>query len=417
MRRVQVEDDEGSILIALLGILIMTAIVTAGLVQIVVGNVVARHDHDFVMSLNAAETGLDKLLTQVRAAPYATSFAPVTATDAAHHSSYTATASGGSGHWTLTASGTSGTQRPVQRTISQHVDVQDLLANALFATTSLTLGGAAGASGVDRYDSAMSSAVCAADGSAQSMTYSAARMCTHATPALGTLGTNGPLTMVGGSLSNVSGVDIYNTGIAGYPNPLSTGRCVNDATTCAAVGGAVTLHEDPLSLPLSSQCANGVGAGAVAYDGSLALAGNAVYSFTDVTLNATAIANLGNLSGSTLVICFSGELNVVPTVPLNSVIQTAVPLRLAPRAPSTLILISTSGSPTVKLNAGLPLSSSLSAVVYAPNATCSATGHVDVYGVLVCATVTAPAGINVHYDTQLGTLPFDQPVVVSKWHE
>jgi hypothetical protein len=341
----------------------------------------------------------------------------VTGSDASTSTSWTASATGGSGHWVLTSTGTaSGSATRVSRTITQSVDVTSVLGStdAMFGTTSLTLGGGA-ANGVDTYDSAVDSSVCASDGSAQSMGYSGARMCTHRTPALGRVGTNGPLTIPGSALGNLDGADIYAVGTPGYPDPLDTGSCAGDATACSS--SKISTHPDAAAFPLSSQCSQGIGAGAAAYDGSLALAANAVYSFTNVTLNATAIANLANVSGSTLVICFSGQLDVVPTVPLNSAVQTVLPLRLAPRAPSTLILISTSGSPTVRLNAGLGLSTSLSAVLYAPNASCTATAHVDLYGAMVCGTVSAPSGINVHYDTEVASIPFDQSVTVSAWRE
>jgi Tfp pilus assembly protein PilX len=421
MDRFRGQDEDGNILIAMLGIVIVTFICLIGMTQMVLSEKVSRHDRNFEQALAAAETGLDKLLTQVRATPLVASVPPVTGSDAGTSTTYSAIATGGSGHWQLTSRGTAtGSSNTVTRTIVQKVDVDNLLAQPLFGTESVTIGGAGTASGVDVYDSAVSSSVCAANGSAQSMGYNGARMCTHATPALGQIGTNGPLTLPGAALSNVSGADIFDTGVAGYPDPDDKGTCVGDSAACAAVGTTVTKHEDPLDFPLSTLCANGVGAGAAAYDGSLALAANAVYSFTDVTLNATAIANLQNISGSQLVICFSGELDILPVLPINSTIETLVPLRLAPRAPSTLILISTapaSGKPTIKLNTGLAVASSVSAVIYAPNADCTATAHVDIYGALVCGTISAPSGINVHYDTEVGKIAFDQPITVSDWRE
>jgi hypothetical protein len=208
----------------------------------------------------------------------------------------------------------------------------------------------------------------------------------------------------------------------------------------------VALHEDRIDFPMSGLCQNGIGAGAAAYTGDLALAANAVYSFTDVTFNATAIANLDNLAGSTIIICFSGTLLIPPVVPVNLVPESLLPLKLAPRPPATLLFISTQapsgakpkvvfglptgvsvttaaeagaisvgGSAGLNLDLGLPVS--MSGVVYAPNADCTAHGHVDLYGAVVCGSLNAKAGMNVHYDTQLGHLPFDQPVRVSAWTE
>lgn len=405
--------DDGSIVMVLLGMMVLLMVITAALAQFLLVERVSRNDRDFEQALAAAETGLAQMVTAIRASPMAASVAPVSGTDATTRMSYAASAAGSNGHWLITATGhpTSGT-RPT-RTITQQVDVTGLLNQPLFGTTSVTVGGGS-ASAVDTYDSAVSSAVCSTTGAASSMTATDTRMCTPATPARGSVGTNGPLTFPGAALANVAGVDVYNAGVAGAPNPLNTGRCVADAATCSAA----RTHTSALSFPLSSLCANGIGAGTSSYTGSLALAANAVYSFRDVTLNATAVANLANLSGSTLVICFSGRLDIVPDVALNAVLTQALPARYAPRAPSTLLLIGVgSGTPTVRLNAGRSQPSMLSAVVYAPTATCTATEHVDLYGVLVCGTVTAPAGISVHYDTQVGALAFDQPVTVQNWRE
>lgn len=425
MNRLRVRrDDDGQVLVAMLGILIMTTVTLVGLAAVLMGQRSARFDTRFEQALSAAETGLDRMLTQVRATPFATSYAPVTGQDGA--SSWTVTASGTPGSWVLTSVGTSTDAKgSVSRRVRERVEVSDLLEHALFADTSLTLGGDADESGVDRYSTAVSSSVCGTSLLGTGLLSNGARMCTPASPGLGAMGTNGPLTMPGASLSGFDRVDVYDAGVAGYATADDRGRCVGDAAACAAVGGKVQLHEQRKKFPLSDLCQNGIGAGAAAYDGSLALAANAVYSFTDVTLNATAIANLGNLSGSTIVICFSGTLLVPPAVPLNFLPESLLPLRLAPRPPATLLLISTAQAgptpPRVELglpaglNLGLPVS--LSGVVYAPNATCTAHGHVDLYGAIVCGSMDARDGINVHFDTQLGDLPLDRPVTVSGWQE
>lgn len=424
LRAARSSGDDGQILIAMLGILALTTVVLVGLAAIISGQQSSRHDSRFERALAAAETGLDKLVTQVRATPYAPSFAPMSGSSG--QTSWSVSATGTPGHWVLTARGTSTDNKgTVTRTLREQVDTTDLLGYPLFADTALTLDGDPSNSGVDRYDSAVSSSVCGGSLLGTGLLSSGARMCTPASPALGAVGTNGALTMKGASLPNVSGADIYDTGVAGYADPDDQGRCVGDATTCAAVGGKVQLHEDEVDFPLSKLCQNGIGAGAGVYDGSLALAANAVYSFTDVTLNATAIANLDNLAGSTIVICFSGTLLIPPVVPLNLLPESLLPLKLAPRPPATLLLISTqapSGSkPKVEfglpagLNLGLPVS--MSGVVYAPNAECNAHGHVDLYGAVVCGSLNAEMGMNVHYDTQLGKLPFDQPIKVQAWKE
>jgi hypothetical protein len=100
-------------------------------------------------------------------------------------------------------------------------------------------------------------------------------------------------------------------------------------------------------------------------------------------------------------------------------VNTAVPLTYAPRPPSTLMLIdtSTSSSSTITIGDGINQETALSAVIYAPHATCTMSGHVDLYGAMICGSVNAPSGINVHYDQQLKTSTTMQTVTVSNWRE
>jgi hypothetical protein len=229
------------------------------------------------------------------------------------------------------------------------------------------------------------------------------------------------LTLDSTDLPKIGQADIDNAPAQGSTDPTATGKCGGDTGVCSAVGGQVQLNQERLEYPLSSLCANGIGGGATAFDGSTVLAANTVYSFSDVTLSANAVADLGNVANSRIVICFNGTLTLPPLVPLNSTPAPGHPLTLNPRPPTTLVLISTAGdNPVVSFGANLPDETAVSAVIYAPNATCTGTGHVDVYGVLICKSVTAPGGLDVHYDTQVDTFGnsmFDRSVTVSHWHE
>ncbi|HVU75028.1 MAG TPA: hypothetical protein VHE83_18835, partial [Mycobacteriales bacterium] len=411
--------------------------------RLVTSEKVSRHEVAFEQSLEGAEAGLDLMAAQVRANPLATSFANIDSSVAATGAVYHVTATGSNGSWTITSRGTQTyARKTVTRTLTETVSVGKLLNYPLFADTNLTLGGASGKSGVDNYDSKVSSDVCTTGGTQTTMLQLLGtpdlRMCHQTSPTLGAVATNGTFSAVGTDINNVSEADIYNAASAGSNDPDATGKCVGDTTTCNSSN--VVTRADKLSYPLANVCQNGIGAGATAYDGSFALAANAVYNFTNVTLNATAIANLGNLSGSQIVICFSGDLDLVPAVPINSTVTSVLPPIVDPRPPATLLLISTSGAcPTgspvyvcisngtgPRVNFGLDpalgstlsaLPTSLSAVVYAPNAQCTASGHVDVYGAVVCGSLTAPSGFDVHYDTELGSTPFTQPVTVSNWRE
>jgi hypothetical protein len=416
--------DEGSILLALFALMVVTGLLTVGLATIVNAHVLARHDTAFEAALAGAEKGMDELIAQVKASPTSSSFTPVNGT--AGGVTYQASATPSGSTWLIDAAGTSTVQgRTVTRHIQSTVSISPLLDVPLFGETSVDLGSP---SAIDRYDSATSSDVCASTGNQTTMLTSNPQMCHPVTPQYGDLATDGTLTLDSADLPKIGAADIDNAPAAGSTDPTATdptatGRCGGDPGVCAAVGGQVHVNRERLEYPLSGLCANGIGGGATAFDGSTVLAANTVYSFSDVTLNANAIADLGNVTNSRIVICFDGTLTMPPLVPLNSTPAPGHPLTLDPRPPASLLLISTDKDgpgPVVNFGAGLPGETAVSAVVYAPNARCNSTGHVDVYGVLICKSVTAPGGLDVHYDVQVGTFgdsTFDRSVTVSHWHE
>ena len=411
MRALHERREQGSIVMALLALLVLTGIVTAGLATVVGSHLAARHDVAFESALAEAESGLDELVAQVQADPSRASFDPLHGGSGG--TTYTATAtSAGAGSWTVDSYGTGslGT-RSVTRHIQATVSVGTV--PPLFGDTAVTLSGGSSPAGsaIDRYDSSVSSAVCQSNGTTPTTMLTAnTRMCQETTPAVGGLATNGALTMRSADLSNISEADIYSAPLSGYTDPGATGKCNGDGGVCGS--SSVVTHTDKASFPAATLCANGIGGGTTAYDGSNALAANAVYSFNDVTLNATAVANLANISGSQIIICFNHSLTIPSLLPINAALDGS------PRAPSTLLLIGTGDTtPTINFGGQAAQETSISAVIYAPNATCQSNGHVDVYGLLVCGSVASPNGLDVHYDTQVGSLSFDRPVTVTHWHE
>src|SRR3954470_1256405 len=178
-------DDSGNIVVALIAILVVSAVLTLGLATIVRAQLAARHDVAFESARAGAERGLSELVAQVKADPTAATFNPVSGTTS-QGVAYTATATAASGGWLVDATGQSSTQgRTVTRHIQSTVTVDDLLSVALFGETALSLGSGAGsgASGVDRYDSGVSSDVCTTAGSPTTMITSDTRMCHQLTPA------------------------------------------------------------------------------------------------------------------------------------------------------------------------------------------------------------------------------------------
>jgi hypothetical protein len=420
--------DQGSIIIALLGVLIMTSVITVGFASVVMGQKQTRHQQAFAQALTGAETGLDSMVAQVKNAPSQSSFTPVTGTNSTTGVSYTATATGSSGSWLVSSTGTANFNgHSLSRTVQENVTLNGIYGVPLFGNSALT---AQSGSGVDEYDSGTNGS--AANSSCSVLPNTgvvgtgllSTTMCTPSSLGKGPAATDGSLTMAGSDLSNFSEVDIDNAPASGYSNPDATGKCVGDSTACAS--SKVKTSTSSLTYPDSTVCSNGIGINASAITGSNYLAAGAVYNVIgNLTLNAAVVANLNNLASSGITLCFNGNLTVPSlgaagvTVPWNSTVNTAVPLTYAPRPPSTLTLIDTSTSPssTITIGDGLNPETALSAVIYAPHATCTMSGHVDLYGAIVCGSVSAPSGINVHYDTQLKSLTSEQTVTVSNWRE
>ncbi|HVT65704.1 MAG TPA: hypothetical protein VHD81_11155 [Mycobacteriales bacterium] len=420
--------DEGSIMLALIGIVILTSVVTVGLASVLKGQAQSRHDEAFAQALSGAETGLDSMVARIRSAPLATSQSSITGTNSTTGASYSTTAAYTSGTWLVDSVGTASMPAGgvLRREVQETVTVNGLYGVPLFGDSSLNIGSG---SSVDEYDSGTngsnSLAQCAVLPNTGVLGLVATTMCTPNVVSNGPAATNGNLTMKGTDLANFSTVNIDDAAPSGYSNPDYAGTCVGDSTACSST--SVVRSATALSYPDSTSCSSGIGVNASAVTGSNYLAAGAVYNVIgDLTLNAAVTANLSNLSTSAVMLCFSGNL-LVPslgaagvTLPWNSYISSALPLRYAPRPPSTLTLVDTatnSGSSTITIGDGLNQETALSAVIYAPHATCVVSGHLDLYGAMICGSISAPGGISVHFDKQLASSTMQQTVTVSNWRE
>jgi hypothetical protein len=423
------DNDEGSIILALLGILILTSVVAVGLATVVNGQYQTRHDNTFAQALTGAETGLDAMVAQIKANPTASSFTTITGTNTTTGAGYTTSASLSNGVWVVDSKGTATTQKnTITREVKENVTVSGIYSVPLFGNTQLKMGSG---SGVNEYDSGTNgSSPNTACGTLPNTGLLgsglvATTMCTPTIASTGPAATDGALTMSSGDLNSFSAVNVDNAAISGYPDPERTGTCVGDATSCAS--SKVVTSTDSLNYPDSTQCSNGIGATASAITGSNYLAAGAVYNVAgNLTLNTAVTANITNLASSGITLCFNSSLTVPSlgaagvTVPWNSYVVSAVPLQYAPRPPATLTLIDTNttmGSSTIYLGDGLNPETAISAVIYAPKANCVVSGHLDLYGVLVCGSISAPSGVSVHYDKELSSTFSEASVTVSNWRE
>lgn len=427
--------DDGSIVMAMLGLVIMSSVATIGLATVVNGQKQTRHDNAFAQALTGAESGMDAMVSEIKANPTASSFTALTAANTTTGASYVVTATATSSGWRVDSVGKATTQKDtISREITEDITVTGVYAVPLFGHSALTLGTG---SGVSEYDSgsngSASNSSCGVlpDTGLLGTGLAATTMCQPPSSGTGPAATDGSLTMTGTDVSNFSEVDIDNAKLAGSTDPERTGTCVGDSVACAS--SRVKTSPQSLTYPASTLCANGIGIDASAITGSNYLAAGAVYKVLgDLTLNAAVVANLNNLSSSGITLCFNGNL-IVPSlgaagvsVPWNSTVNTTLPLTYAPRPPSTLTLIDTAtsyGTSTISLGDGLNTETALSAVIYAPYATCSVTGHLDLYGDMVCGSVSAntsvsgASGIDVHYDQQLNSTSSEHVVSVGNWRE
>ena len=72
----------------------MTSVVSVGFATVVMGQKETRHQQAFAQALTGAETGLDSMVAEVKAAPTQSSFSTITGTNPTTGVSYTASATG-----------------------------------------------------------------------------------------------------------------------------------------------------------------------------------------------------------------------------------------------------------------------------------------------------------------------------------
>jgi hypothetical protein len=422
--------DEGSIIVAMLAVMILTGVVSIGMATVITGQKATQHDQTFAQALTGAESGLDSMVAQVKASPSASSFTPLTGNDASTGVSYNASAAftASTSSWLIDSVGTATRAgQTVRREVQETVKVAGLYDVPLFGDTALT---AQTGSGVGVYDSGTNGNAPATSCSVLPDTgllgLAATTMCTPAQTSTGPAATNGSLTASGSDLSNFSEIDIDNSTANSAINPDATGTCVGDATVCAS--SQVISQPQKLIYPDSTACAGGIGATASTITGSNYLAAGAVYNVLgNLTLNAAVTANLSNLSSSAITLCFNDNL-LIPslgaagvTVPWNSYTSSVLPLQFTPRPPATLQFIDTAtstSSSTIYIGDTLNPETAISAIIYAPHANCVVSGHLDLYGTLICGSISAPGGVTVHYDSELKAVgATEQTVSVTNWHE
>lgn len=415
--------DRGSVMIALLGVLVLTTVSVVGMATVVEGQSQTRHDNAFTQALNNAQSGLSAMIDQIKGTPAETS-TPTLASSGVYKTTASVlnVTTDGTGAvtnrtWLLDSKGTATAQ---SHTITREVQEEVALSNAytvpLYGINSLSVGQG---SGVDVYDpgTTQGSFVQVASGVAGLLSTSIYEY--DGTP--GAAATDGPLNVNHNDMSSFSQI-----------GRLDNGALCSDATACGSTT-VVDTTNPPAAIP--TPCQAGIGTDldiSSLTNGTQGLNVDAIYNILPgFTFNTTLNTDLANLGDSGITLCDSVVPIIIPSlaanlgalgslaVPINSVCTTTN-LTLAQdctmRDPQTLQIFDTGTAP---IQIGTGGETVISGIIYAPGANCTLDGTVVLYGALICGNITeiGSSSIDVEYDDQLNYNITERTVTVSNYTE
>jgi hypothetical protein len=365
-------DDQGSMLIALMGILIVTVAVTATMAMIYSVQRTTRHDNRFVDAGQGSDAGVQQAYFMVNSLPKtstATQVGPTTATIGGVTYTYTATrATAKSLEWTVTSTASKTAGQTTTRTVTAKVAQTPLFTLAAFADSSMNFNG---------NNSAVS----------------------YPVTGQGNVGTNGTLNLQGNS-THVDGLTLYdwqnNPDLArcsgqGCPAQSSTSTINAPLNTAQAAGstGFIQAQIDACKQagPLTAFVGETIAAKA---DGS-------PYCFSSFWAKSTNFTVTGAATDPPVRIFVDGG-DVVLGDSNHSDVNNDVS-----GSPSSIRLqIYTTGTTVSMYN-----QSNLAAAVYAPNASCggvTSNAGSDFYGSMICKVIDNVGGWTFHYDTRLASI-------------
>ncbi|HEX8003954.1 MAG TPA: hypothetical protein VF519_14800 [Mycobacteriales bacterium] len=365
--------EDGSMMLALLGSLITTSVVTTVAFSMITSSQSTRHSQDYTLALHAADAGVQDAMFR------ANNLQPVTGG--------TGTVGDGTYSWTATATTkgwlvvSRGTQRAVSRTIRVELTKAPRFFLAAFGDRGIELKGSNGA---DSYNSA-----------------------TGATnTGSGNLGSNDDVNLNGNS-TVVDNITLYN-------HDAADNTCTNNGGTgCEhinVIGPKLDLAsdanmkfiEDQLSacaatyqLP-SWRASEAVPAGVLPYNGALP------YCFETLTFDVDTVLS-GADAAHPVVIYVRGAVSIEQGIKVNcgGCGPTSTP-------DASLLQIYSAGS-TDTQSIAIGNQSMISAAIYAPRANClgnPSAAQADIYGALICGSIGRitsgnQGGWSFHFDDNL----------------
>jgi hypothetical protein len=475
--RRDVRDDRGSIILALLGIVILTMVASVGLTAVVNGQHQTRHDNTFTQSLNNAESGIDAMVATIKSSCASANSGTIAACAGLSGAGYTVTASptnaidqsgnASSTAWLITAAGTSTEQgHQIVRTVTETVSIAHTYHAPVLGTTNLSLPNG---SSVSNYQLGLTNPSNPTGAATPTQTEQISSGVT-----LSLLGIQG----LGGT---IGATNITNIPTGASPGAAETGGtltlsnsdlqnfaqiALDNGETCATAAGAASslCNSSTIESTLSptpainmNGCQSGIGA---EVDGKpiLDIPNNILVLNTNVVAdnlyNKTGIQNIctnlpiviptigTNLNSLTTLPLLGSLLGLVGLsgtvdVPIGSsctdlagsalqALSTVVAtgnLDCTMNDPASLVFNETGTSP-VYLGTGSSIPTYVSAVVNS-NGTCYIDGNVVLYGALNCTSIQAAPGatnvsLTVYYPTDEPALQYadtQHKDTVLNWNE
>ncbi|HWA67395.1 MAG TPA: hypothetical protein VG899_13625 [Mycobacteriales bacterium] len=474
-------DDRGSIILALLGIIILTTVASVGLAAAVNGQGQARHDNTFTQALDNAESGIDAMAATIKgatangttdyynspgaSAPPKLTLSGAYSVVAKKVNQIGQTGSASASVWTIQSTGTAVTQgRTITRVVTETLTVAHTYNAPLEGSNGINLGSTG--------NSVNNCSACVGAGAVNDPTVISKGI---TVPILGTLGsttitdppgdsspnstpgaaeTGGQLVLQGGDLQNFAQVALDQGG-------TSNGSCKSTSDVCnsttvvtqatqapaittpgclpgaigAALNGVGLSLPDPLGVVLNTNLVAKLDAQPPIADTVCTNLPIIIPTIGTTLSSLPLIGGLTNLTGLDASLdapigadCLTNGVQSVLTT-----LASGANLTCTMDPPQDLVINNVSNlnndgtcsgtGSSVYLGTGTTGSppAYVSALINNPCGNCQITGNVVLYGALECATITVPPGstLTVEYPTDQG-LTAGQTThldTVSNWNE
>ncbi|HEX3898233.1 MAG TPA: hypothetical protein VHW74_03620 [Mycobacteriales bacterium] len=456
MRR-DLRDDRGSLILALLGIIILTTVASVGLTAVVNGQKQTRHDNTFTQALDNANSGLDAMVAMIKNnGPSENSNQTLTNTSlyknvkAVPTFTNDITGNPSSTRWAITATGVSTVQgHTISRTVTEVVTIAHTYRTPVYGANGLALGQG---SSISDYNAGANTTPDTVNGLLGGLltttvpipngTPGAATVGPCTTAADGTSTGTGCLQVAGSDSQGFSQIVEDSNPAAGSPTDTCTAPSGSTSTPASACGTSMVVASTSPPPTITTPCD---GATTVGLDGFPIV--SVPTPFLQLGLNLEP----GNLFSSPVDLCSQVGVDIpslstllaglplttllaLPGFPLTSCITTLLSggslaqQNCTPPATPLLGLYVTNGSPinigSACTNVGASNQSCpptiVSAIVADEGGNCQINGNVTLFGALNCNTITFTPGatLTVEYPNSLSTYDEVSHVdYVDNWNE